>query len=261
MRQGFSLIELSVILIIIGMITGGILSGQHLIRNAELKRVLNEFGQYSEAATLFRERYRSLPGDMHDATSLWGSFSLGGGCPSGSGVGTETCNGNGDGVLFGNGADQAIERYLFWQHLANAGFIDEEYTGKSGTGGGLHSMPGVNVPVSSIGEGLWFADQANNIGGAASMSGIYFFELDYKNFFLIGELDGDCCRPRRPVASTNETWSIDNKLDDGLATSGAMIAVGVQNCTTAADQTDLTGEYDLGNNDSKACAILLRDQF
>ena len=73
-KQGFSLVELSIVLVILGLLTGGILTGQSLIRAAELRSVTTEFQKYQTAMMTFRDRYMALPGDMRNATAFLGSF-------------------------------------------------------------------------------------------------------------------------------------------------------------------------------------------
>lgn len=69
--RGFSLVELSIVLVILGLLTGGILAGQSLIRASELRSVSTELQRYSSAIYSFRDQYMALPGDMLNATSFW----------------------------------------------------------------------------------------------------------------------------------------------------------------------------------------------
>ena len=72
MQRGFSLVELSIVLVILGLLTGGILAGQSLIRASELRAVSTEFQRYVAAVNTFRDKYFMLPGDMSNATAFWG---------------------------------------------------------------------------------------------------------------------------------------------------------------------------------------------
>jgi len=65
---GFSLLELSIVLVIIGLIAGGIVAGSSMIRAAELRAVLTELTQYQTATNTFRDKYLGLPGDLRNAT-------------------------------------------------------------------------------------------------------------------------------------------------------------------------------------------------
>lgn len=102
MDRGFSLVELSIVLVILGLLTGGILAGQSLIRAAELRSVITTTDRYQAAVYSFRDKYFALPGDMRNATSFWGDQATGPSACADAGItdGTPgTCNGNGDGLI------------------------------------------------------------------------------------------------------------------------------------------------------------------
>ena len=68
-RAAFTLVELSIVIVIIGLLIGGILGGQSLIHASELKSVISDFQKYQSAITQFRTQYNAWPGDMPNATS------------------------------------------------------------------------------------------------------------------------------------------------------------------------------------------------
>jgi prepilin-type N-terminal cleavage/methylation domain-containing protein len=70
-RNGFSLVELSIVLVILGLLVGGVLSGQNLIRASELRKYITLQNQYRTAISAFRDKYFALPGDMTNATAFW----------------------------------------------------------------------------------------------------------------------------------------------------------------------------------------------
>ncbi|PZU43073.1 MAG: prepilin-type cleavage/methylation domain-containing protein, partial [Sphingomonas sp.] len=65
--HGFSLVELSIVLVILGLLTGGILGGQSLIRAAEIRSIGVDFNRFSTATYTFRDKYMGLPGDITNA--------------------------------------------------------------------------------------------------------------------------------------------------------------------------------------------------
>mgnify|MGYP001100732306 CR=1 FL=1 len=69
-RIGFSLVELSIVLVILGLLVGGILGGKSLIKAAELRSISTEQAQWNTAIKAFRDKYFMLPGDMNNATSF-----------------------------------------------------------------------------------------------------------------------------------------------------------------------------------------------
>ena len=71
--SAFTLVELSIVLVIIGLLVGGVLSGKSLIRASELRAVASEFSYYKIAIGNFKDKYSALPGDMRNAVTYWGA--------------------------------------------------------------------------------------------------------------------------------------------------------------------------------------------
>lgn len=95
--------ELSIVLVILGLLTGGILAGQLLIRAAELRSVTTEYNRYVTAVQSFRDKYFALPGDMNNAAAFWGAADGSTGntaaCVTTASTSTATCNGDGNGIV------------------------------------------------------------------------------------------------------------------------------------------------------------------
>ena len=72
-RAGFTLIELSIVLVIIGLVVGGIFVGKELVRASQLNSVLRDLDKYNSAVLTFKDKYGHLPGDIPNATQFWGS--------------------------------------------------------------------------------------------------------------------------------------------------------------------------------------------
>lgn len=213
-KRGFSLVELSIVLVILGLLVGGVLSGQSLIRAAELRAVSTEYSRYVTAAASFRDKYFAIPGDMNNATSFWGASSS---CPGTAGTGTQTCNGNGNGQLDGPAAaSQYGEWFTFWQHLASAGMIEGNYTGIAGSGSASHSTRN-NTPASKLSNSLWFVAWDSSSGAA-----MFPVNLTRHNLRLGGV--HPTAFPDVNVLKTEEMWNIDTKLDDGRPASGTITA-------------------------------------
>lgn len=95
--RGFSLVELSIVLVILGLLTGGILAGQSLIRAAELRSYITDVQRYPAAVNAFKDKYFAYPGDMANATKFWGALGGDGtgndaACQALSASGLPTCN-------------------------------------------------------------------------------------------------------------------------------------------------------------------------
>ena len=254
MNRGFSLVELSIVLVILGLLTGGILAGQSLIRAAELRAVTSEYQRYMTAVQTFRDKYFALPGDMANATRFWGDDNAAcadAAVPNGS---PGTCNGNGSGQLSNSaGANTTGELFQFWKQLALAGLIEGSYTGLSGSGGGQHSILGTNVPPSRLGNAGWSAYFSANFAGNAE-----WFAYDYQNMLVIGSANATDI-PYSPVFKPEEAWNIDTKMDDGKPGQGKVMALW-NNCTDAAGFTALTANYALTTT-SNVCRLVFPKAF
>src|SRR3954468_15196423 len=86
-QEGFTLVEIAIVLVIIGLLLGGILKGQEMITQAKIKNVVNDFNGITAAVNSYQDRYKALPGDDLGAQTRWASVI------TTTGVG----NGNGDG--------------------------------------------------------------------------------------------------------------------------------------------------------------------
>jgi prepilin-type N-terminal cleavage/methylation domain-containing protein len=120
-QKGFTLIEIAIVLLIIGLLLGGVLKGQELITSARVRNLISQQDGVKAAYFGFLDRYRALPGDYTGAT-----LNI-------AGISTAVCTGNGNGngriedTATGAGAT-ATENILAWEHLSKAGFINGSYT-------------------------------------------------------------------------------------------------------------------------------------
>ncbi|MAR55613.1 MAG: hypothetical protein CMM93_00365 [Rickettsiales bacterium] len=266
MRLAFSLVELSIVLVILGLLTGGILTGQSLIRAAELRSVTTEFQRYQAAVQSFRDKYFSLPGDMRNATDFWGAaHATAATCLTTVGTGTQTCNGNGNGKIDDPAAAtpaQYGEAFTFWQHLANAGLIEGTYSGRNaGSVHQLNSIIGVNVPSGKLSNAGW---GINN----RSLAEAYFdserYITDYGNMMVYGGGNTNSL-PVNYIFTPEEAWNIDSKIDDGKPAYGKVIARGWNDkCGTSAagatSATNLNAVYRLSDT-SILCSLSFRQLF
>ena len=131
-QKGFSLVEIAIVLVIVGLLIGGVLKGQEMITNAKLKRVESDNAGIAAALFSYQDRYLQLPGDDNAATGRFDLY-----------AGTTTNVGNGNGLIEGSWIPLATlpaapnnETGLFWQHLRAAGLIP---------GGGNDATPPSNA--------------------------------------------------------------------------------------------------------------------
>lgn len=236
-RSGFTLVELSIVLVILGLLVGGVLSGQSLIRAAELRSITADTSRFVTASYSFRDKYFALAGDMTNAESFWGTDSSG--CPSGGGA-TGTCNGDGNGQITGG-----TEGSRYWQQLALAGLIEGKYTGTWTAAGGV---PGTNVPRGKISNTGFSMGYINFTPGDGAN-----LQINYGNQFTFGGTNPGY-DTSAPVFKPEELWNIDTKIDDGKPGQGNIIALYWDTCSTATSFTDYNGAYALDLN-STQCAF------
>ena len=128
-QQGFTLVEIAIVLVIIGLLLGGILKGQEMITQAKIKNVVSDFSGVSAAYYGYQDRYRAIPGDDVNAATRWT-------------VAPAAVAGSGNAVLTGkyNSQTDTDESRKWWDHLRRAGFV-------SGSG---YSQP-INAVAGIIG--------------------------------------------------------------------------------------------------------------
>jgi prepilin-type N-terminal cleavage/methylation domain-containing protein len=139
-QAGFTLVEIAIVLVIIGLLLGGILKGQEMIIQAKVKNSLTDFSGVSAAFYGYQDRYRAIPGDDIGATR-WGIAA--------------TAAGNGNRLLEGLYTDTTatIETAMWWDHLRRSGFV----TGGSGTANPINSFNGTLGVQQGDGTGQNFS--------------------------------------------------------------------------------------------------------
>jgi len=249
-----------VVLIILALITGGIVAGKNIMTNAERRALIDGVVRYQQAISRFREKYLALPGDMPNATDVWGAADGGTGlttgCFSADSLSLSnprlTCNGNGDGRVFsvtGTISNEWFysERFRAWQHLANAELVEGAYSGRSRAGTVNEKDPKINVPPAALnkdggfeifyvatGDTGWMTDSTYDLHalGAIQTSGVRTF-------------------------SGADFFAVDDKIDDGKPATGLVFAPRGDaswqpGCVTANDQTAL---YNIANT-ARLCGSL-----
>ena len=128
-QSGFTLIEMSIVLVIIGLIVGGVLVGRDLISAAAVRAQISQIEKYNLAVNTFREKYGYLPGDIPNPYApQFGFASRGQYTGEGDGNGTlEAIWKNADGGHYGSGGAADGEVGMFWVDLSKAGLIPETF--------------------------------------------------------------------------------------------------------------------------------------
>jgi prepilin-type N-terminal cleavage/methylation domain-containing protein len=139
-QKGFTLVEIAIVLVIIGLLLGGILKGQEMITQAKIKNVIADLSGVSAAMYGYQDRYRALPGD-----------------DKGAGRWAGTTAGDGNGNIVGTWMDATKESVFFWDHLRRSGFVsgsgaENPFNAVSGKMG-VQTGNGAEPPVGILSDG------------------------------------------------------------------------------------------------------------
>ncbi|MGH7238868.1 MAG: type II secretion system protein [Candidatus Saccharimonadales bacterium] len=201
-RHGFTLIEFSIVLVIIGLLVGGVLAGKALIQQAEIRAAASKLQQFETAYRIFQTKYNCIVGDCPYATDLFGTnyYSDTHGCshPNGNG------NGDGDGVIKGYagwaGSCWATESEQAARSLFMAGFLPNSSYDSTSLG---------FIGTNDVRGYFYNDDLYGNALPATSNNAVTFYS----------KLTG---LPTIAFASISSVQArlIDEKIDDGLPTKG-----------------------------------------
>jgi prepilin-type N-terminal cleavage/methylation domain-containing protein len=225
-QKGFTLIEIAIVLVIIGLLLGGVLKGQELINTARVRAMNNTVDGITAAWFSFQDRYRAFPGDYLDDQS---KVNL----PGTDGT-TGPAGGDGDGLV-----NTDNERALVWVHLEAAGYLTGGYTDDGATVVfNDYACPPTTCPDNGFGSGMNLSYGAMVQTGAANAH----------------ELISGRGIPVEVIAE------LDRKVDDGSPDTGAMQ---LGKAGTGWDGTDMAlciidGNYQL-QKPGENCAAVFRN--
>lgn len=146
-QRGFTMVEVAIVLVVVGLVVGGVLKGQEMITNSKLKRMEGDNAGISAAMLSYQDRYRAVPGDDDLADRRFSIYTDGVNDPAPAQI-----NGNGDGVIDGDWmAAPNTETANFWKHLRAAGLVDgsgDDDTQPSNAYGGLIGLHDGSLQIS-----------------------------------------------------------------------------------------------------------------
>lgn len=141
-QQGFTLIEIAIVLVIIGLLLGGVLKGQELINSAKVKNLATDFRNVPVFIYGYQDKFKALPGDDLTATTH---------------VGSTATNGNGNGIIDGNYNATTGESFNFWQQVRLAGLAPGptdtaalDYIPKNAVGGIIGITNAAASPITGL---------------------------------------------------------------------------------------------------------------
>ncbi len=202
--KAFTLVELSIVIVIIGFIVAGITTGQSLVRQAKVRSVITTVDGLKASILSFKLQYNYLPGDLPTASQYFTS-----GCPD---AGVTTCNGNGNGAV-----DQATnfsEAATVFVHLSLAKLIAGTYTK-------------LDTSVSNFRDGINFKYDSVATYSLMNNANAGWGKNNNAPKIIVSSIRNDYSSFNSDAANltTAEVAGIDKKIDDGIAYSGKMLGM------------------------------------
>lgn len=208
--RGFTLIELAIVLVVIGLLVGGILFGMEMHNAARVRSVIKEKEQLEIQINVFKLNYSALPGDFADAKALFS------GCADG---GNNHCNGDGNGRIGESYAPNLGEVCRIWEHMKRSGLLQNQNLSYVNQNAGYCTSP--EAPKSAYHElASWYMGSTDQ--GCTDYSGC----TTNRNYFMFvsGSVFGRNMSGGASIVSPPNASAVDMKMDDGRPLTGLVLA-------------------------------------
>lgn len=212
-QHGFTLIELSIVLVIIGLVVGGVMVGTTMVHQAQLRAMMRDVTDWNIALRTFKEKYGYFPGDFPYASSIWPDCYL----PN-----VTWCNGNGNDRIADTGFGSEGRRA--WQQLSDANMVQGKYSGNPPANASLDT----DNPSAQINSNAHY--HFTNNDSAVSNLELATYLTSSGNWW-------------GAAISSQDALAIDTKLDNGMPRTGKITATngsGITGCINGGTGTPTT---------------------
>lgn len=245
-QAGFSIVELTFVVVIVALIIGGLVTAQSMISSSNTMSVVKKIQQYDIAISNYDNTFKELPGD-----------------------GTVKASGDNDGIIessSASGGDDSFAEEIanFWKDLSDEGFINDGVSYSNDGSSGV--IAGTHIPEIGIGQktGLLVTNGADSGNDYSDWVGDNYYHLfnpsNSTSSFLSSQSDN------ATSISAEEALSLDTKMDDAIANSGVVRAAGGNEETrTGVDNTASNGcvqnadatKYQVSSSSDTPCALVI----
>lgn len=247
-NNAFTLVELAIVLIIIGLITGGLVGAQSLIESSKISSTIQQIQKMNTAINAFEHEFDEMPGDMTNAYDYFGSR-----CGNNTNSYHTGCNGDGDKCIDGSTSQNCVaqanvvgDQRKLLLHLSLSEIMPELFR-LVNQSTETNCSPGVSFETSEFGGIYQVASE--------TPSKYYMYYYNYAsvnhNGLICDFVEND------DLFTPKQLKKIDMKLDDGNAISGRITSIWnpEDNSYSSSDCANTTsGQYNLTNNE-KNCGM------